>query len=69
MEIKIWNLVQLETGNWKPPNRNVSHEMLLICSDVKTLDDPKNMKMRPKYNYLLPKKATKIRLLDALKGD
>ena len=40
-----------------------------IRSDVKTLDDPKNMKIRPKYDYLLPKKATKIRLLGTLKGD
>ena len=40
-----------------------------ISSDVNSLDDPKNMKIRPKYDYLLPKKATKIRLLCALKGD
>ena len=41
----------------------------MVSSDVKTLDDPKNIKIRPKYDHLLPKKATKIRLLCALKGD
>ena len=41
----------------------------MLLSDVKTLDAPKNMKLRPKYDYLLPKKATKIRLLGASKGD
>ena len=41
----------------------------MLLSDVKTLDDSKIRNIRPKYDYLLPKKATKIRLLGASKGD
>ena len=53
----------------KKVGASLEYTHIYMTSDVKTLDDHKNMKIRPKYDHLLPKKATKIRLLGALKGD